>query len=74
MSKFVDGVTFTEEHKVGPPGTPAALFTDLGVWDEPDPVQRVAVHDWLNENEPEPNLRMVLEFRGFIDADGRPLS
>lgn len=72
MSKFVDGVTFTEEHKVGPPGTPAALFTDLGIWDESEHVQRAAVHDWLANNEPVPWLRMALEFRGFIDADGRP--
>lgn len=74
MSKFVtEPGELVPVSEAGPPSTPGGLFADLGVFGESMEVKRVAVHAWLAENEPVPWLRMALEFRGFIDADGRPL-
>lgn len=74
MSKFVTEpgeLVLTSE--LGPPQTPGQVFSRLGVFGESDVAKRVALAEWLADNEPVPNLRMALEFRGFIDADGRPL-
>lgn len=74
MSKFVtEPGELLPERELGPPRTPCQLFTRLGVFGESDDVWRSALAEWLTENEPVPWLRMALEFRGFIDADGRPL-
>jgi hypothetical protein len=43
------------------------------VFGKSDAAKRTALAEWLRSNEPVTNLRMALEFRGFIDADGRPL-
>lgn len=47
------------------------LFSRLGVFCESDAVRQEALAEWLRENEPVPNLRLALEFRGLIDDEGR---
>jgi hypothetical protein len=74
MSKFItEPGEMIPLSEAGPPQTPGGLFSDLGVFGESDAAKRTALAEWLRSNEPVPNLRMALEFRGFIDADGRPL-
>lgn len=74
MSKFItEPGELIPVSEAGPPKTPGHLFGDLGVFGESDAAKRTALAEWLRSNEPVPNLRMALEFRGFIDADGRPL-
>lgn len=74
MSRFVDGVRFIHEGEVVPPNTSSQLFAELGVRESPEATQRVAVHDWLAANEPTPWLRLALERRGFVDAEGHPIA
>jgi hypothetical protein len=74
MSRFVDGVRFIHEGEVVPPNTSSQLFAELGVRESSEVAQRAAVHDWLAGNKPTPWLRLALECRGFIDAEGRPIA
>jgi hypothetical protein len=74
MSKFItEPGELIPVSEAGPPQTPGGLFSDLGVFGRSDAAKRTALAEWLRSNKPVPNLRMALEFRGFIDAEGRPL-
>jgi hypothetical protein len=69
MNRFVDGVSFVPLDK--PPATPSQLFNKLGVFGASRGEQQVAVDAWLEHNEPVTNLRLALEYRGFMDKQPR---
>jgi hypothetical protein len=72
MSKFItEPGELVPVSEIGPPRTPDQLFYRLGVYCESEAVQREALAEWLRDNEPIPIMRVVLEYDGYVDAEGR---
>lgn len=69
MNRFIDGVDFVPVDT--PPSTPSQLFNVLGVVGRARSEKQAAVDIWLKHNEPVTNLRLALEYRGFMAKQPR---